>query len=560
MANEVKKEFNLLIEPWIAVRTQEGTREEVSILDVFKFASQYQSLAGELPAQDTAVLRLLLGVLHAAFGGKDIGGRPLSNDPDERHEDLLALWKQIWHSGAFPYAQIENYLIEFEDRFYLFHENHPFFQIPGLDKRDDVFGPFSVAKINGELAESKNKARLFPQRAGEEKNSLSYAEAARSLLYFNGFAETFGKLDTKGKTSKSDLSLGVGWLGKLGLISAVGASLFQTLMLNFVLLDINEVPWDIGQPVWEKPVNYTERNIIPMPRSQAELLTLQSRRVQLERANGRVVSVRFISGDVFPQEDALAETMTTWRYGKQQGDRTEHYRPKPFHPSVQLWRDFASLVSQGEDGRQLKPGVVRWTQYLVNQEMLPPDTHFRFQTSGISYDKMKSSISDVFSDSIAFHASLLSALHQGWITRIITGLEQTEKLVWEVGALAQNIVKAAGLRDGTKGRDHGAFARDEARSTAYYWLDPQFRLWLESIDPDKDNMDDMFDEWWETSQSTIRALGKELMHQCPPRALIGRSEQSAADAYNWFRYYTHNRETLNRRGVKKRGKSSKSDS
>ena len=558
MENENNPEFNLIYEPWIIVRTAEGARQEVSLLDVFKNAQQYHSLAGELPAQDTAVLRLLLAIMHGALGGKDINGTPFPDDTDNQIDGALELWKTLWSDGL-PYDRIKAYLEEFEDRFYLFHEKTPFYQIPGLDKRDDVFGPFNVAKLNGEISESDNKIRLFQQRAGDEKTSLSYAESIRWLLYYNSYTETFGKLEGKGKTGKSDLSVGVGWLGKLGLVSVVGNNLFQTLMLNFVLLDKNENPWRDGKPIWEKPVNLRERNAIPLPASQVELLTLQSRRVQLERNNDRVVSFRFVSGDIFPQEEAFSEMMTAWRYGKQQNDKNERYRPKPFQSSVQLWRDFASLVVQSEvDGRRM-PGVIWWLKHLIGEGILPSESHFRFQTSGITYGTMQAAINDVFSDSLSFNAGLLSDLHSSWITNIIDELGLTDKLVREVGNLAQNIARAAGIKDGRGEMNHGATARDEAKSMTYYRLDDNFRLWLESIDPVTDKIYDKCDEWWGIAQSIVRAYGREIIGNCSPQALVGRSNQSAVEAYNWFLYYTKNKDTLNMRGVRKRGKESGSN-
>jgi len=545
----MKPEFNLLYEPWIATLTFEGEREEVSLLELFRRAPKLQSLAGELPAQDTAVLRLLLAVLHSVF--RDF------NDEAE----AVDTWKALWEAGAFPHEKVERYLVHHKDRFWLFHPKTPFYQIPGLDKREDVFGPFNIAKLNGELSESDNKVRLFPLRSGGEKTSLRCAEAMRWLLYFNGFAETFGKLEAKAKASKSDPSLGVGWLGKLGLISAVGENLFQTLMLNFVLLDDKEAPWEDAKPIWEKPVNLKERNLITLPANQAELLTLQSRRVQLEKDGDRVVSFRFVSGDLFPQEEAFTEQMTTWRYNKQASDKTERFRPRPFQPSVQLWRDFACLVAQDKDSGRRRPGVVWWLKYLIERKVVPFESHFKFQTSGISYGSMQSAIVDVFSDALSFNVSLLSELHKDWIPRIIDELVVTDNLVREAGTLAQNIVKAAG-------KDDGIPARDEAKAQAYYRLDEPFRRWLESIEPGVDNTGDKTDkkcdEWWEMSRTIVRTLGREIVEGCSPQALTGRGDLSAPRAYNVFLYKTTNRETLKnqetpkKKGGAKRGKPVKS--
>ena len=535
------------------MRTVNGLRKEVSLLELFEYSSEYQSLAGEMPSQDAAVLRLLLAILHGALGGRDIDGEPFPYDDEGQIDGALELWKSLWRNGL-PYARIEAYLREYEDRFYLFHQIAPFFQLAELSERNDVFGSFSVSKLIGDVLESDNKKRLITTRSGTGKDTLAYSEAARWLLTFVSYAETFGKLEAKGRTSKDDPSVGVGWLGKLGLVIAIGDNLFETLMLNLTLLDSNGTPWGDDRPLWEKPVSKAERNVITLPNSQAGMLTLQSRRVLLERSNSTVTGFRFVSGDIFPPEEAFSEMMTIWRYSKQPGDRTEHYRPRAFQPAVQVWRDFSSLVLQNSvDGRRI-PGVIWWLKHLVEGEYMPSTSLFRIQTVGITYGTMQAVTTDVFSDSLSFNAGLLSELNSIWVTNIINELSITDKLVKEVGSLAQNIAKASGVKDGKADWAHGANARDDAKTTAYYMLDPHFRMWLESIDPAADDVDMKIDEWWVTSQKLIRALGSELISNCSPQTLVGRSNQSALDSYSWFVSNTRNRETLIKAGEKKHGK------
>ena len=57
-------EYNLLEERWVRVRGQDYTVQEVSLPDALLHAHEYRDLAGELPTQDAAMLRLLLAVLH----------------------------------------------------------------------------------------------------------------------------------------------------------------------------------------------------------------------------------------------------------------------------------------------------------------------------------------------------------------------------------------------------------------------------------------------------------------------------------------------------------------
>lgn len=67
--------FNLLDEKWIPVIVDDkGRRELASLLDVFKEAPNYRSLAGDMATQDFAVFRLLLAVLHTVFSRVDAQG------------------------------------------------------------------------------------------------------------------------------------------------------------------------------------------------------------------------------------------------------------------------------------------------------------------------------------------------------------------------------------------------------------------------------------------------------------------------------------------------------
>ena len=68
-------EFNLLDEPWVRVLCPDCTVREVSLTDALLRAHEYKALAGELPTQDVAVLRLLLAVLHTVFSRTDAQGK-----------------------------------------------------------------------------------------------------------------------------------------------------------------------------------------------------------------------------------------------------------------------------------------------------------------------------------------------------------------------------------------------------------------------------------------------------------------------------------------------------
>lgn len=83
-------EFNLLTEPWIRVRLRDNTVREVSLTEALVSAQDYVDLAGEMPTQNAAVLRLLLAVLFTVFSRVDAKG-----NLDHWHRAMMH-----WSAGA----------------------------------------------------------------------------------------------------------------------------------------------------------------------------------------------------------------------------------------------------------------------------------------------------------------------------------------------------------------------------------------------------------------------------------------------------------------------------
>ena len=107
-------EFNLLTEPWIRVRLRDNTVREVSLTEALVSAQDYADLAGEMPTQNAAVLRLLLAVLFTVFSRVDAKGesRPLMQS-----DDALERWSALWQLGHFPAEPVRDYLEQWKDRF-----------------------------------------------------------------------------------------------------------------------------------------------------------------------------------------------------------------------------------------------------------------------------------------------------------------------------------------------------------------------------------------------------------------------------------------------------------
>ncbi len=234
--------FNLLDEPWIAVLTEEtGCKKNVSMSEFFRNAEKYKTLAGEMDTQNFAVMRFLLAVVQTVFSRFDFQGEILPGvhlderwaqtepvDEDDWPDYCAAAdecWDLLYRNGAFP-GIVTDYLEKWRDRFYLFDDGHPFYQvnqremdeimeqIPKRSQPTSIFGK----NLNRTISESENKTALFSPIANRgsgkrgRKDILTEAELARWLLMFQGYAG----LADKTSLARADQRPSKGWLFDLG--------------------------------------------------------------------------------------------------------------------------------------------------------------------------------------------------------------------------------------------------------------------------------------------------------------------------------------------------------
>ena len=502
-------EFNLLTEPWIRVRLRDNTVREVSLTEALVSAQDYVDLAGEMPTQNAAVLRLLLAVLFTVFSRVDAKGKP---QPLAQSDDALERWSELWQLGHFPAEPVRDYLEQWKDRFWLFHPTHPFWQVP----QAKIGTEYGAAMLNGEMIESKNKLRLFPLYAGQNKEQLSYPQAARWLLSVNGFDDT--SLKPKGK----DLpSISVGWLGTLGFIQALGDTLYETLMLNLTLLRDGRECWGGSKPCWERENPRSgERTEVCCPDDPAQLLTLQSRRLLLHRT-GEIVDKAFaLGGDFFSKENAFAEQMTIWRTMPVKKNEPVVFVPCRHDPAKQFWREFPAVFCQ--DGGH-RPGVVCWIEKLQERrlKLLDPRRKVHFRIVGVLYGT-QNHIDDIFSDSLTFQAGLLDELSKRWTVRINREVQRCEDAAKLIGTLCKELKIAWGLDyNQVKGFMEVQKVTEDARAQFYFAVDQPFRQWLQAIDPEQDDPDEAALRWQVRARSIAEKLGKQMVMEAGNAALKG---------------------------------------
>jgi hypothetical protein len=140
-------------------------------------------------------------------------------------------------------------------------------------------------------------------------------------------------------------------------------------------------------------------------------------------------------------------------------------------------------------------------------------------------------------------------LAEHYVERVINQIEICDELVKQLGFLAKSIQLASGAGKEDKQPDG---AKSNAMTLGYAGLDNPFRVWLETIIPDKTDIDKACDNWWKIAQKIIRDIGRTLISQASSKAFISHSDyKTSPEAYNWFLYITSSREILLKKGGKK---------
>ncbi|MDR3084880.1 MAG: type I-E CRISPR-associated protein Cse1/CasA [Christensenellaceae bacterium] len=501
-------EFNLLDEKWIAVR--KGAQiEELSLKEVLAKAHEIDGLAGELPTQDAAILRLLLAVLYASLAREE-----------RAYSDAIEFWKGLYEEAKrFPMAEIEGYLEGYRDRFWLFDDEKPFLQVAGLQTADGKINP--IAQIVADVP-SREERRFFSTMNGAAVQSISFAEAARWLVDLQAWDYAGKKASVVGGAPNGG---GTGWCGKLGLIYPRGKNLFQTLMLNFVLLNSSGAgePLPFAPPAWEQPPR-TAAKLELRPKSYVELLTWQSRRARLFAENGRATGIISSYGDVFEKGNTFIEQMSGWH---QSSIAKQGFIPKTHDSTRQIWRDLGALLPlKGDTSKETRrPPVLAWLNELKIRGTIP------LVAVGYEYGPMQGVVDTMISDSLHINAELLGHLDDDWAQRIVDVLVQTDRGVYALGRFANDLDKAAG--------GDGKSAGDLPKLQAYAALDEPFRDWLARISPQEDDIEEKMIKWRATARKELLKRGTALAAEAGSAAFVGRKDKNGRlvntpIAHRWF--------------------------
>lgn len=544
--------YNLLDEKWIQVASKD-TVEKVSIKELFAGAAKYKELAGDMKTQDFAVMRVMLAILHTVFSRFDSKGDPYEffevdeksflqigeleeNDLEDYEEALYQTWIDIWNAKEFPKI-VDEYLEKWRERFFLYDDKYPFFQVTKevIEKDAAGGGEFYGKNINRLVSESNNKQAYFSPKDESYKEYIVDDELARWLITLQGYIGTSDK-----KKVGSAKTYSKGWLYDLGGVYLQGNNLFETLMLNFVIAhNENNNLLKTQKPCWEAET--IEKNIELYFHNGigniASLYTAWCREIFIDpnRTNEDKFVCFIAKLPEIEHSDAFLEPMTVWKYNDT-GEYKDKYRPRKHDANKSMWRNFGLLTGVGEGTR--KPGVIEWLNKLCD---ISESEELGFNKENITLcavcmldDGNATSWApiDEVEDTLNLKERVLvDTGDNGWIIRINKTISDTKAIIDTV--LKRFIFDLLEIRNMEKS-DVSKYVEQ-----FYFRIDLPFRNWIESIDIDNDK-DTKEIEWRSVLKKSMKEYVDELVSNAGLRDYKGietsTGVKNIATIYNSFLY------------------------
>lgn len=539
-----ERHFNLIDEPWLKVIDSQGQTRLVSLETLFNQTSSYRRLAGDTRSQDLAILRLLLTILQTVYSRVDaedhaydwltlnsetwqatVKGEPKSI----RIQDAMyQTWSDLFDRKTFT-PSVRAYLKAWHSKFDFFGDQ-PFFQVTESEydhfvseKKRVATGTGTVAlkQIDRRVSESANSPAIFAPKAGTAKNELTLPELIRWVISYQNYT---GVTDKSKVVTADKYSSSPGWLYKLNPVFAQGDDLFETLMLNLVLVHPGDVKHTRGyapqQPQWEWHSNtdYIEyRKQQLKPTNLAELYTTWSRLLHIQWDDNFQPTIFSAGVPTFDNDDAFIEPMTTWR-------QDTKAKPPVWHPAtkrlnqldVAMWRRFGQYVAVSADSKDFEPGIVTWLRNLQDQDRLADDEPLVLQTINLISDGNATSQSPAAEvvDSFQIQASVMFDPDQLWPDRINDTILKTQdvgKAFW--GYVAQ-IETLRNLSNHDLANQQGA--------GFYEALNIPFKAWLAGLTVN-DERDEKVEKWYHQLQQIVNNQAEVMMQAATPQDLRGKN-------------------------------------
>ncbi len=459
-------QFNLIDEAWIPVRRLDGKRVELGIRQVLLQAKEISVIEDPSPLVTASLHRLLLAVLYRALEGP--------TDIDQA--------KALFKAGL-PAANINAYLERWRDRFWLFDEKYPFFQIP--DFQPKVWRAWTVlaAEHNAD-----NAKVLFDHVDVTRPDTVTPAAAVRWLLAMQTFSVSAGKSELS-HTGTAPSATGA-------MVLPLGRNLEDTVLLNLVPQNREVHAGDL--PVWErKPETLAslKSGVKRAITGYADRYTWRTRSIRLQGAEGNYVSMlAFASGVENASKDSI-DTMLGYRVDDKNGKLPIQFRERG------LWRDFDSLLP---DDARLAPGVIEHATALTRLAR----TRFPHSVLVLGQSNNKAKIEYWRLERFALPKALLGERSiRAEVRQLLADAEANQQALWRACKSFARDLLSRGARN-PDGKDISRFV-EQMPVNAAYWSDLEsafhdvLRQYSAESDPDAIRL-----AWLKTVRSTLRDAWK----------------------------------------------------
>lgn len=525
-------EFNLIDEPWISVVTDyKGTTKLVGLREFFQNCHYYLDFAGEMPTQNFAVMRFILAILHTVFSRFDADGNPyeivilndkmlqtesiLKEDESRYRRKLLETWENLWKAEEFPEIVID-YLECWHDRFYLFDEEFPFYQVKeDFSGKCELYnqkqptkdaGQMSFKTINRLISETKDNTAIFSMVNDEDnpfRDKLTNAQLTRWIINFMGYTSTPDKIKIKSFEEVKNIEKyegHKGWLYSIGGLHYKTDNLFKTLLLNLVLVHPSKkFITAIQSPAWEHSPEENIKFYLNNGRidNLARLYTDYSRDIRISKTEneyGRYLEV--IQLPILDKKDSFLECMTIWENIGKKGN--DEFAPRENNSYESLWRNFGMIFNKNvSDNKYKTPYIIDWMGEISK---LIDTSKVRLVGLGINGDSTASNTmkNEMYDELRIDYEITADCSDQGWVYRINQAIENTKKFIDD------NYIEFVEVILRLKKVDNKIVKPElnDYLESLYFNIDKPFKDWLSSIEYDV-NKDEKIEEWFKTLKKIV---------------------------------------------------------
>ena len=518
--------FSLIDDPWILVVDTDGNQRTVGIREIFAGEVKVASLQGESPAQNFAIMRLLLAIFWRSHSGESKVEPGKTFNFATWFERLRAQLQRTGRDQA-----VLDYLEQYRNRFELLDSPTPFMQVADL-----AVPSGEVKHVTTIVPEAQED--YFTMRAGKARDSLSYAEAARWLVYAQAYDYSGIKSgavgDSRVKGGKG-YPIGTGWTGMTGGVLVVGENLLDTLILNTCSSALTN-PQD--RPVWERqPDGPDTREKVgenAYPQGPSDLLTWQSRRIRLYTEGDCVTGVVLSNGDRIPDAGAnvFGDPMTPYRYSTNKSKKNlDIYYPTTFSPQRTVWRALDTLiVAETDGGFSGKAKAPKRPQNLDNLANLSQyidgiPSVLNVDLVAVEYGPQSSSVASTYAAQMGMPLVLLLEQSGQLRQAVREAASATSGASIALGRFAANLLVAAG-----KEYEFTPASTDQVLAE----LEPLFNAWLQNLadfapeivsgngDDADDNIVRLVRDWQSKVREHIVSQALILLRGAGPRAMVGK--------------------------------------